>query len=104
MDAHDMNQTELAAQVLSITRAIEQAASLADWLEAARLTEARSPLLMQLTADQEPAAMEMIREVQAIDAALLADAATTQNELHIEFEAAIGRTRAAGEYQRVAQL
>ncbi|HYS62604.1 MAG TPA: flagellar protein FliT [Paraburkholderia sp.] len=104
MDAHNMNQTELVERVLSITRDIEQAASLADWPEAARLTEARSPLLMSLTTEQEPAALEMIRRIQAIDAALLADAATTQNELHIEFEAAIGRTKAAGEYQRVARL
>jgi hypothetical protein len=104
MNAHTMNQTELVERVLSITREIEQAASLADWPEAARLTEARSPLLMSLTAEQEPAALEMIRQIQAIDAALVADAAVTQNELHIEFEAAIGRTKAAGEYQRMARL
>jgi hypothetical protein len=104
MDAHNINQTELVERVLSITREIEQAASLADWPEAARLTETRSPLLMSLTADQEPAALDMIRQIQAIDAALLADAAVTQNELHIEFEAAMGRTKAAGEYQRMARL
>ncbi|MFP3567270.1 flagellar protein FliT [Paraburkholderia sp. SIMBA_030] len=104
MDALEMDQTELVERLLSMTQAIEQAASLADWPEAARLTEARSPLLMSLAADQEPAALDMIRRIQAIDAALLADAETTQNELHIEFEAAIGRTRAAGEYQRVARL
>lgn len=99
-----MNQTELIERLLSMTREIEQAASLADWPEAARLTEARSPLLMSLSADQEPAALEMIRRIQAIDDALLADAETTQNELHIEFQAAMGRTRAAGEYQRVARM
>lgn len=99
-----MNQTELIERLLSMTREIEQAASLADWPEAARLTEARSPLLMSLSADQEPAALEMVRRIQEIDEALLADAETTQNELHIEFEAAIGRTKAAGEYQRIARL
>ncbi len=99
-----MNQTELIERLLSITREIEQAASLADWPEAARLTDARSPLLMSLSADQEPAALEMIRRIQAIDEALIADAATTQDELHIEFEAAMGRTKAAGEYQRIARL
>jgi flagellar protein FliT len=104
MNAHHMNQPELVERVLSMTRDIEQAASLADWPQAARLTEARSPLLMSLTADQEPAALDMIRQIQAIDAALLADAETTQNELHIEFEAAIGRTRAAGQYQQVARM
>ncbi|CAE6686796.1 flagellar protein FliT [Paraburkholderia domus] len=99
-----MNQTEMIERLLSMTREIEQAASLADWPEAARLTEARSPLLMSLSADQEPAALEMIRRIQAIDEALLADAETTQDELHIEFEAAMGRTKAAGEYQRIARL
>ncbi|RKF42763.1 flagellar protein FliT [Paraburkholderia fungorum] len=99
-----MNQTELIERLLSMTREIEHAASLADWPEAARLTEERSPLLMSLSADQEPAALEMIRRIQAIDEALLADAETTQNELHVEFEAAMGRTKAAGEYQRIARL
>ncbi|MGN8106915.1 flagellar protein FliT [Paraburkholderia sp. 22098] len=104
MKAHDMNQMELVERVLSITRQIEQAAALADWPEAARLTEMRSPLLMTLTADQAPAALDMIRQIQAIDAALVADAALTQQELHVEFEAAIGRAKAAGEYQRMARL
>jgi flagellar protein FliT len=104
MDQIEMNQSELVERLLSISREIEQAASLADWPEAARLTEARSPLLMSLSADQEPAALEMIRRIQDIDAALLADAQTTQNELHTEFEAAIGRTKAAGEYQRIARM
>jgi flagellar protein FliT len=104
MDSTGMNQTETVERVLSMTREIEQAASLADWPEAARLTEERSPLLMSLTADQEPAALDMIRQIQAADAALLADAEITQNELHIEFEAAIGRTKAAGEYQRIARM
>ena len=99
-----MNQTELVERLLSMTREITQAASLADWPEAARLTEARSPLLMSLVAEQEPAALEKIRQIQAMDAALLADAELTQNELHIEFDAAMGRTRAAGEYQRMARL
>ncbi|WP_094780679.1 flagellar protein FliT [Paraburkholderia ribeironis] len=104
MEANMMSQTELVERLLSITRDIEQAASLADWPQAARLTEMRSPLLMALSADQAPAALEMIRQIQAIDAALLADAQTTQNELHVEFEAAIARTRAAGQYQQVARM
>ncbi|ASL44134.1 hypothetical protein bAD24_I11630 [Burkholderia sp. AD24] len=99
-----MNQTELVERLLAMTREIAQAASLADWPEAARLTEARSPLLMSLVAEQEPAALEKIRQIQAMDAALLVDAETTQNELHIEFEAAMGRAKAAGEYQRMARM
>ncbi|MGF6442750.1 flagellar protein FliT [Paraburkholderia youngii] len=104
MGAHNLNQMDLVERVLAITREIEQAVSLADWPQAARLTEARSPLLISLTADQEPAALDMIRQIQAADAVLLADAETTQTELRIEFEAAIGRATAAGEYQRVARM
>ncbi|RKE25381.1 protein FliT [Paraburkholderia sp. BL23I1N1] len=104
MNPIEMNQSELVERLLSITREIEQAASLADWPEAARLTEVRSPLLMSLSADQEPAALEIIRRIQSIDEALLAEAETTQNELHVEFEAAMGRSRAAGEYLRTARL
>lgn len=99
-----MNQTELVDRLLAMTQEIAQAASLADWPEAARLTEARSPLLMSLVAEQEPAALEKIRQIQAMDAALLVEAETTQNELHIEFEAAMGRAKAAGEYQRMARM
>jgi hypothetical protein len=99
-----MNQTKLVERLLSMTRQIEQAASLANWPEAARLTEARSPLLMSLSADQEPAALEAIRHIQAINAALCADAEVTQKELTIEYEAALGRTRAAGAYQQMARL
>ncbi|NPT55715.1 flagellar protein FliT [Paraburkholderia elongata] len=97
-----MNQTSSVEHLLSMTQEIGHAASLADWPEAARLTEARSSLLMALSAQQELATLEMIRKIQAIDAAILADAKATQIELEIEYEKAIGRTKAAQQYLRTA--
>ncbi|CAE6771626.1 flagellar protein FliT [Paraburkholderia haematera] len=98
-----MNQTSSVKHLLSMTQEIGHAASLADWPEAARLTEARSSLLMALSAQQEPATLEMIRKIQAIDAAILADAKATQIEMEIEYEKAIGRTKAAQQYLRTAR-
>jgi flagellar protein FliT len=99
-----VNQTTLIERVLSLTQAIEAAAALADWPEAARLTEERSLLLVSLTADQEPAALETIRKIQAIDAVVFANAQTTQIELQSEYCAAMARVDAAGQYQQVAQF
>ncbi|RQR43920.1 MULTISPECIES: flagellar protein FliT [unclassified Burkholderia] len=99
-----MDQPTLLARVWQLTQAIEHAATMADWCGAARLAEARSPLLMSLSAPQTPDALAIIRRIQAIDTAIAADAETTQRELHAEFQAALGRTEAAGRYQQIAQL
>lgn len=99
-----INQTELVKRVFELTRAIEHAASLADWQRAAELVEERSPLLMSIAAEQEPAELEMIRYIQSVDNATLADAQRSQSELETEYRAAMDRTRAAGQYHRVALL
>lgn len=98
-----MNQASSVERLLSITQEIGHAASLPDWPEAARLTEARSALLMALSAQQEPATLEMIRRIQAIDAAIIENAKTTQIELEIEYDKALGRTKAASQYLRTAR-
>jgi flagellar protein FliT len=98
-----MNQTSSVERLLSMTEEIGHAALLADWPVAARLTEARSALLMGLSAQQESASLEMIRQIQTIDAAILADAKTAQVELEMEYGKAIGRTTAAQEYLRTAR-
>lgn len=103
MESFVMNRTDLVERLLSMTQEIKHAASLADWPEAARLTEARSPLLMALSVQQEPATLEMIRKIQAIDVAILENAKTTQFELEIEYDKALGRTKAARQYLRTAR-
>ncbi|MEW6345213.1 MAG: flagellar protein FliT [Paraburkholderia sp.] len=99
-----INQTELVTRVFELTKAIEHAASLADWQRTAELVEERSPLLMSIAAEQEPAALEMIRYIQSVDSETLANAQRSQAELETEYRAAMDRTRAAGQYHRVALL
>ncbi|AFQ46606.1 flagellar protein FliT [Burkholderia cepacia] len=97
-----MDSTTLLERVWSLTQAIEHAASMADWPGAARLVEQRSPLLMSLAAPQSPDALAILKRIEEIDAAVMADAQTTRRELQAEFQAAIGRTEAALQYQRIA--
>ncbi len=97
-----MDQTSLVQYVLELTRAIDQAAQLADWTEAARLIDVRSPYLMSITAEQTSASLELVRQIQALDAAVFDNAQTTQTELQTEYRAAMDRANAASAYQQAA--
>jgi flagellar protein FliT len=99
-----MDQTSLVERVLGLTLDIEHAAHMADWTEAARLSAQRSPLLKSLTAAQTPQALATVRRIQALDAAVLAQARQAQQELHGEYQAAMTRVKAAGAYQAGARL
>jgi hypothetical protein len=99
-----MEQTTLIARLWALTQEIARAASLADWVEAARLTEERSPLFSSLAAVQTAIAMETIRRIQAVDSALLVNAETSQRELETEYQAAMSRVQATTQYQRVARF
>lgn len=99
-----MNQTELVKRLLSMTREIEQASALADWPEAAHLVEERSALLLSLTSEQTPDSLATIREIQAIDAATLANAQTTQSELEAEYNGAMERVKVVDLYHKMALL
>lgn len=99
-----MNQTTLTERLWALTQEIVHAASMADWPQAARLAEERSPLFASLTATQTPAALVTVRRIQAVDAALLADARTTQFDLQAEYQTAMSRVQATNQYQRVARF
>ncbi|MBN3790862.1 flagellar protein FliT [Burkholderia sp. Ac-20353] len=99
-----MNQTALMERLLLLTQAIEHASAMADWPEAARLTEMRSALFESLAATQEPAILEAVRKIQAIDAAVLANAQSTMTELQAEYRELMGRANAAGQYQHIATI
>jgi hypothetical protein len=99
-----MEQNSLIDRLLALTLAIQHAAALADWQEAARLTEERTPLFMQLTPEQDDTAMEAINRIQAIDAAIAADARTTQTELQSEYRSAINKIQAASKYHQAAKF
>ncbi|WP_175920770.1 flagellar protein FliT [Burkholderia pyrrocinia] len=97
-----MEQTELIAQLDALTDAIEHAATMADWIEATRLVDAREPLVASLAADQPPAGIAAIRRMQASNERIFADAQRAQQELTDEYQAAMGRVQAVGQYQNVA--
>ncbi|KVE81012.1 flagellar protein FliT [Burkholderia cepacia] len=97
-----MEQTELIAQLDAFTDAIEHAAAMADWIEAARLVDLREPLVASLAADQPPAGIVAIRRIQASNARIFADAQRAQQELTNEYQAAMGRVQAVGQYQSIA--
>ena len=99
-----MKQNSLIDRLLELTLAIQHAAAMADWQEAARLTEERTPLFMELTPEQDTVAMDVIRRIQAIDAAIADDAKTTQSELQTEYSAAMNKVRAASKYHQAAKF
>jgi flagellar protein FliT len=99
-----MEQNSLVDRLLELTLAIQDAAAMADWQEAARLTEERTPLFMELTPEQDATAMEVINQIQAIDVAIAADAKTTQSELQIEYSSAMKKVQAASKYHQAAKF
>lgn len=98
------NQTQLVKQVYALTEAIEQAASLADWQQAARLAEERSPLVMSIGVQQEPVTLALIKRIQTMDDALMQEARGARAGLEMEYRAAMDRSKAASQYHRVALL
>ncbi len=103
-ERNDMDQTQLVERVYELTLAIGHAASLADWQEAARLADVRSPLLMSIRAQQTAASLELIRRIQSLDNALMQDAKGSRDELETEYHAAMQRSRSASQYHRMALL
>jgi hypothetical protein len=99
-----MEQTELITQLNVLTDAIEHAAAMADWAEAARLAEVRSPLVMSLSPDQTPEGLAAVRRMQASNTRIFSEARLAQQQLSDEFNEAIGRTQAVGQYHDMARL
>lgn len=99
-----MDQNTLIDRLLALTVATEYAATLADWAEAARLTEERSPLFRKLTREQDAAAMTKISQIQAIDAAIAAEAQAARAGMQAEYNAAMGKIQATSKYHQAARL
>lgn len=97
-----MEQTELIAQIDTLTDAIEHAAAMADWAEAVRLVDARWSLVALLSTDQPPVGTAAIRRMQASNDRIFADAQRAQQELTDEYQAAMTRVQAVGQYQSIA--
>jgi flagellar protein FliT len=103
-EQHAAGQTGLVEKVLGLTQEIAFAASLYDWSRAAGLAEERSPLLMSIGAGQTPAALELIRRIQTLDATLLDNARQSRDELEAEYRSAINSSKAVRQYHQMAQL
>lgn len=99
-----MEQAVLVEKIVALTGEIEHATAIGDWIEAARLAEIRSPLLMSLSGQQTPAALDAIRSVMTRDSAIVADAQHSQSELQSEFNEAMRRSKAVGLYHQTARL
>jgi flagellar protein FliT len=99
---HD--QDALVERLFALTKDMETAAILADWPRVAELDAARTPLLRALTREQSPQALATIREIQGIDAAVLAEATATRSELATEYHSAMKRVNAASRYQQGARF
>ena len=95
-----------------LTKAIEHAAAVGEWEEAARLATERSPQLValaqaaldEIAQPHTPAALDTLKQIHAIDAQIAAAAQSAQNTLQTEYRAAMQATRHAGLYQKGAFL
>jgi flagellar protein FliT len=99
-----MEQHALVDRILAMTLAIEHAVALADWTEAARLTEQRSPLFVRLTREQDGLSMEKISRIRAIDAKNSVDATVARTELQTEYSASMHKAQAASKYHQAARF
>jgi flagellar protein FliT len=100
----NMDQNTLVEQLLAMTLDIEHAAAMANWQEAARLTEVRSPLFAHLTKEQDAVSMQKINRIRAIDAVVAADAKTTQLELQGEYNDMMRKAQGASKYLQGARF
>ncbi|MDE1181274.1 flagellar protein FliT [Paraburkholderia sp.] len=99
-----MDQNVIVERLLSLTQDIEAAAFIADWPTAAARSAERAPLVRQLSPQQSPAALAMIRRIQAIDAQVMSSASVTRMEMEREFGTAMQRVSAVSQYQVTARL
>jgi len=103
-----------------LTKAIEHAAAVGEWEEAARLATERSPQLVALaqaalgeiaqqqtqqrTQQQTPAMLETLKQIHDIDRQIAHLARGAQSALSTEYQAAMQATRHVGLYQKVARF
>jgi flagellar protein FliT len=99
-----MNQQELIQNAWALTEAIEEAVDAQDWPRAAELTQARSPLLMALDADQPPDALATIRRIQTSIESMMGRTRVAQVMLSTAYRKSMDQAQAASRYQKGAWL
>ncbi len=96
--------TDALNHALHLTQAMQSATALRDWERVAALADERSPLLMSLSPEQTPAALDTIRRIMDIDASIAQDAQSDRDRLAQQFTASRERIRAASAYQATGML
>lgn len=96
--------TDALNHALHLTEAMQSATALRDWERVAALADERSPLLMSLSPEQTPAALDTIRRIMDIDASIAQDAQTDRDRLAQQFTESRNRIRAASAYQTTGML
>ncbi|WP_107311252.1 flagellar protein FliT [Burkholderia metallica] len=92
------------SRAFDLTRAMQSAADARDWVRVAALADERSPLLMNLSGEQTPDALDQVRQIMAIDASITEHAQTDRDRLAAEFAQSQERIKAASQYQKAGML
>jgi hypothetical protein len=86
-----------------MTKDLELAVAVGDWVRAARLADERSPLLSAFGAQPPQEVMARLREVHEIDSRIVEAARDAQQELGAEYQAGMQASRNAGRYLSMAR-
>jgi hypothetical protein len=99
-----MNQHDVIQNAWALTEAIEEAVSQNDWARAAKLDEARAPLVMALQSEQPADALAVIRKIQASIDAVAIRARDAQSTLSATYRRSMEGAKAAGRYHQAARF
>ncbi|MBN3819530.1 flagellar protein FliT [Paraburkholderia sp. Se-20369] len=92
------------SRAFDLTRDMQSATDARDWARVAALADERSPLLMGLSRDQTPDALDLVRQIMAIDASITEQAQADRDRLSVEFAQSRDRIKAASLYQTTGML
>ena len=95
---------ETLTRAYELTRTLVAALDAGDYCVAADLADERSPLLMSLGREQSDTGLAMIREILAMNAAIMDKAAAARNAILSRHNDAQRRVAAAGQYLATEQL
>ncbi|AQG97494.1 hypothetical protein [Caballeronia cordobensis] len=99
-----MEQHEIVQRAWALTEAVEAAVGAQDWLKAAELAQARTPLVMAIEKDQSAEALAVIRRIQASIESMMGRAEAAQSLLGTGYRRAMDQAQAAGRYQQAARF
>lgn len=98
------DQAAIIERVFRLTQKMEQAASTGDWTQAEELERERSPLLLSIRAEQEPASLELIGQIRAMNQGILERELLMRSTLSEQYQTAMAHISDVREYLSVAAL